>query len=418
MASYMSMVSATPAGLEIHCRRRLGDAKAFEAFHKDLSQRLTKAVEANPASAPVIADLDLSQNKLTQEQFEEVFNTLSSTNARVERFRLFGCATLGDEVMRVIADYLRGLPDSETAPSEMHLSDCAITADGFQQLMTAVEETDLYPKRTQSSTDKGQTLYLRVENNYIGEETIQLYLDGGLLQPWSKTSGNRMAPLVGGHKVSLVQPPNRAGFGQKQGDPPAPDNAPPPKWVNDKFGEWMNQQSGKGAQGWNSGKGAAAAVALAAGLAAYGQPAYGGYGNSSYGGYGGKGGSWQQPVQQQQRPPFQHQPQPVRPVVPQTVLGKGAANIVLPPAAGVVPGVRPAVVAGGKAAGGGYAAAVGSAAARAADRSRTPAPRQPAVVPAAKPKLPYPWEEHWSDEYSIPYYWNSETGDSMWTPPQ
>merc|ERR1719203_1169759 len=59
----------------------------------------------------------------------------------------------------------------------------------------------------------------------------------------------------------------------------------------------------------------------------------------------------------------------------------------------------------------------------AADRSRTPTgrtatPTQPAKPPPKKKSdLPYPWEEHWSEDYQIPYFRNSETGDSLWERP-
>jgi len=32
-------------------------------------------------------------------------------------------------------------------------------------------------------------------------------------------------------------------------------------------------------------------------------------------------------------------------------------------------------------------------------------------------KLQSPWEEHWSDEYNMNYYWNSKTGDAKWEKP-
>uniref|UniRef100_A0A7S4SJI5 WW domain-containing protein n=1 Tax=Alexandrium monilatum TaxID=311494 RepID=A0A7S4SJI5_9DINO len=50
---------------------------------------------------------------------------------------------------------------------------------------------------------------------------------------------------------------------------------------------------------------------------------------------------------------------------------------------------------------------------RTADRSRTPAARNPGGT-----KLPPGWEEHFSDEYKIPYYWNTQTGESLWEPPE
>jgi len=32
--------------------------------------------------------------------------------------------------------------------------------------------------------------------------------------------------------------------------------------------------------------------------------------------------------------------------------------------------------------------------------------------------LPHPWEKHWDESYGIPYYWNSETDESLWEPPR
>ena len=58
------------------------------------------------------------------------------------RFRFFGCLTLTDEVMKLLAEHLRQLP-KECAPSELLLEDCGITTRGFQMLMQAIEETDL-----------------------------------------------------------------------------------------------------------------------------------------------------------------------------------------------------------------------------------------------------------------------------------
>eukprot|EP00746_Dinoflagellata_sp_MGD_P136876 gnl/MRDRNA2_/MRDRNA2_70729_c0_seq1.p1 gnl/MRDRNA2_/MRDRNA2_70729_c0~~gnl/MRDRNA2_/MRDRNA2_70729_c0_seq1.p1 ORF type:complete len:484 (-),score=118.35 gnl/MRDRNA2_/MRDRNA2_70729_c0_seq1:22-1473(-) len=37
--------------------------------------------------------------------------------------------------------------------------------------------------------------------------------------------------------------------------------------------------------------------------------------------------------------------------------------------------------------------------------------------PAGKPPLPPNWEEHWSDEHGVPYYWNNKTKKSVWIKP-
>eukprot|EP00438_Fugacium_kawagutii_P027171 Skav214900 [mRNA] locus=scaffold1561:129564:143547:- [translate_table: standard] len=92
----------------------------------------------------IISDLDVSQNKLSLDQFQTLFTVLSYPNVCVQRFRMFGCPTLNDDVMQVLSDYLRQLaPDC--APLEMHLSDCAVTSKGFHALCAALEESNVEP---------------------------------------------------------------------------------------------------------------------------------------------------------------------------------------------------------------------------------------------------------------------------------
>merc|ERR1712039_781676 len=44
-------------------------------------------------------------------------------------------------------------------------------------------------------------------------------------------------------------------------------------------------------------------------------------------------------------------------------------------------------------------------------KSRPPVP--PKSVAKEAP-LPHPWEEQFSEEHGIPYFWNSETGEAVW----
>jgi hypothetical protein len=50
-----------------------------------------------------------------------------------------------------------------------------------------------------------------------------------------------------------------------------------------------------------------------------------------------------------------------------------------------------------------------------------PAAQRPAAQKGGRSKengkLPSPWEEHWSEEYGLHYFWNSKTGDSTWERP-
>ena len=44
-------------------------------------------------------------------------------------------------------------------------------------------------------------------------------------------------------------------------------------------------------------------------------------------------------------------------------------------------------------------------------------PRHPTAAPPPKRPsnaLPFPWEQHYSEMYKVPYFWNSLTGESVW----
>lgn len=458
------MVVVTPAGIEVRCRRRLDKAGAFEGMLEELGKKLQpKAEGEGPALA--ISDCDLSQNKLAPEQFEALFTQLGAHNARVLRFRLFGCPTLNDEVMRVLSDYLR-LLSPEQAPEEMHLSDCAICTDGFTTFISAIEETELYP--LQPTHGKGKPLYLRLENNYISEAAIQEKVDAGLIRTFNKNQGRPAAE--GAVKINLLC--QKVGqYQQKQGDPPAPEDAPPPKEVYDKYNQTATNQ---GAQPWTPGAQPWTPRPQVVPQLMHMMQ------NSWF-----PARTWS-PAIVPARPVFNGgvargpvplirplAARPVRPafwpatatnstalIRPLSRVGATSVPVLGGPRPGTSvgfnagkAGLRPAFnafnsnaggvgknMAGGAAAGanGGKGAtkadnsswsrgATAGTAASHADRSRTPVqrngagggkPTQPAAPPpATNTDLPHPWEEHWSDEYGIPYFWNSETGDALWEKP-
>jgi hypothetical protein len=130
---------------------------------------------------------------------------------------------------------------------------------------------------------------------------------------------------------------------------------------------------------------------------------------------GGKaaGKSWQQPQQQA----WGQQP---RVVAPQQQAWGQQPQVVAAPRQQVVAAPRQVVAAPqrvttrGAVAFNAFAGRTNGSAGSAADRSRTPGkPKQ-----AAADALPFPWEEHWSDEYGIPYFWNADTGESLWQKPE
>lgn len=460
----LPLIQHAGQGLEVKGRRRLGSATEFEGFLEQLS----KEIEKKPAGKCVISDLDVSQNKLSTEQFEILFALLAESKVGVMRFRMFGCATINDEVMLVIANYFRGLADgAEVVPREMHLSDCAITSEGFTTFMAAIEETELYP--VMAGGKYGQALYLRLENNYIEEAVIQEKVDAGIIRAHKKTDPKSNEA---GAKVDLVVQ-HGGSFQQKQGTPPPPEKAPPPKLIHDRFQEEMTARqypanaaqymmgmmqnvAGAWQQGWGSQQAHKPSVlaprpvqARPAGVAAL--PAAAAAWNQA-GGWQQQPHGWQQPQQQaaggwpqQAAAAWPQQPRPAAAAWPQQPRPAAAAwqqqqqprpaAAAWPQQQQPRPGLmqqRPAGMAavrpgGGFNAFGGNVAAQLGRSATATDRSRTPAGHgaRPAAVAAppkqAPPKaggLPPPWEEQHSEEYGIPYYWNAETGEALWEKPK
>jgi len=457
MAASGPIVLATMQGIEVRGRRRL-DGK-FEAMLEELSSKLE--VAASSEKGAVVSDLDISQNNVSFEQFEALFSQLGAHNARVQRFRMFGMPTLNDEVCRVLSDHLR-LLNNESAPTEMHLSDCAITAEGWHHLMGVIEESELYPVSFTRGA-KPAPLYLRLENNYIDQDAIKEKIDSGVVRAYKKHQGTGMSRMANSDevKVNLVAR-NDGTVAQKTGEPPAPEDAPAPKPVWDKQAQnaAMVNQMQANQQTWTQPqtqwRGPTVAHPAVRPLQA--NMAFGGCGGF-FGGKGGcKGGMGMvrpvapmmmrtnvQPQQAWVRTPMQPPSRVATPatgmVRPQvrpgmtTASGAGIKNIIkpllqrgqmtAPAAAAQRPVVRGSVGKGpGGAAGVHAAATTFGRAGGAADRSRTPAARggaaamQPLKPPPQKDALPYPWEEHYSDEYSIPYFWNAETGDSAWERPK
>lgn len=428
------MVVPTREGIEVKARRKLDESGAFEALLEEIQTKIT----AKEGQTVIISDLDISQNKLTFEQFEALFTQLGANSVRVLRFRMFGCATLNDEVMRVIADYFR-LLTQETAPTEMHLSDCAITAEGFLAFMGAMEEGELYPLPSPTG-GKPLALYMRLENNYIDEAAIKEKVESGLIKPYKKQGyGSRSQdPTI---KVDLVVR-DEGRFQQKTGEPPSPEDAPPPKLIYDKY--WEQQQQGAqgawpqknwpatAAQGWQQnswGQQAQVRPAAVAWNQSRGTTSWATVAGGPPAGGGVAGGvQWPRPLAGGALRPVG----PVTPSLIKPLFGQQGAQVGM-----VRPGMTPRFIPG-QAAAGTAANRFGAAGlAGAQDRSRTPVARNiaagggvgvvkgggkgavKAVTPpaAAKNDMPHPWEEHWSEEYQIPYYWNSESGEALWERP-
>lgn len=375
--------------------------------------------------------------------------------------------------------------------------------------MGAIEESGLYPIQPPLSGRSGPVgVYMRLENNYIPEEAIQESVQNGAIRPWVKTAGNHRGG-EGCAKVDLIVRSD-THFQQRSGEPPAPENAPPPKQVFDRNAPQQQRQGqrmaiGDGSNSWNQ-KGGGKGWQQQHGAGKGWQQQHGkgwqqqalpgetwhlnkgGQGwQNQHGGKGwavnkGGGENWQEHPFHQNSQPWQlekgggqqvgkggrwrnshwDEEQPEDPRGPQSHIRSQAWEVEQPeenqgasqpiggawqqqhkphhvrsPFApggkssggkggndrqnGATPTVRPGLTAiGGKPSlilpttrAGSWTKGRGNS----QDRSRTPSARYPAP-PAAKPvALPHPWEEHWSEQYSIPYYWNAETGESLWEKP-
>eukprot|EP00747_Dinoflagellata_sp_TGD_P167822 gnl/TRDRNA2_/TRDRNA2_192993_c0_seq1.p1 gnl/TRDRNA2_/TRDRNA2_192993_c0~~gnl/TRDRNA2_/TRDRNA2_192993_c0_seq1.p1 ORF type:complete len:443 (-),score=72.15 gnl/TRDRNA2_/TRDRNA2_192993_c0_seq1:122-1393(-) len=421
MAQTGPIFSGPLHNMTVRARRRLNTNQAADSFNEELLKKIEAAGAQNKMAS--FEDFDIAQNKIPSEQFETLFATLG-TGVKVERMRLFGCPTLNDEVMNLVAGWLSQV-DTEKMPFELHLSDCAITGDGFEALMQAIENNDCFPSTRNNRTSP---LYIRLENNYIAPDLIKAKVDSGVVYPFKK--GDHIPPDCQA-KVKLVVATDNGRFGQRDGEPPAPENAPPPKQVNDPL--HIQQQGWAGqALAWRppASQGAWNSNWQQSWPATSAQQSWGGQQS-----WGAQATGWgaTQAARPQAATNAWGAPRPV---------GPAAANMARPAgqAFGQAQGfgaVRPQMQAAasfGAAKGAGKqgtynapqaqvvrpqgkgAFSGGWNVAAAADRSRTPPPR-PAAPPPPKNGLPPPWEEHWSDEYGIPYYWNPTNGESLWEKP-
>lgn len=105
-------------------------------------------------------------------------------------------------------------------------------------------------------------------------------------------------------------------------------------------------------------------------------------------------------------------PTTVPAVLPAAVAGAAAPGLVGPRVIRPLRIVQPPVITPAK-----TPSLVAAAAALRAITARSRSPPKRADVQQHGTVLPHPWEEHFCDEYQVPYYWNPTTGESLWEPP-
>jgi hypothetical protein len=416
----------------------------------------------------VFEDFDISQNLIPPEQFEEMCSALADSRVQVERFRAFGSPGLDDQAALLLAGWLVAV-SQEMAPFEMHLSDCAIQTEGFLELTKAFQENDAFPPKDPRFLEKGPIpLYLRLEGNYIDEAEIQAKVDDGTFMTMKK---NDRLYYTSDHKAKLlVRDDGR--LAQNKGEPPAPEDAPPPKRVHDKGkGKGKDKDKGKG-KGKEKGKSRGKDKEKEAPWERDRRDGGKAKGRSAASALPARA-SWER---ERERPAPWSARSSARPV--------GASSSSYPSSRNAAGGSnrysdtrysdtrdsrgsssrygddrgdstrrrattessrnsdRPARTPAGSSAGGrpplkrplhrnGNADEAKRPRVEAAPSKRVLKDSQP--TSSSRPsrreggksggrskengKLPSPWEEHWSEEYGLHYFWNSKTGDSTWERP-
>jgi len=224
----------------VRLRHHLRTPKMASRFVAELSELIGNRRSEDKDT--VFEDFDISQNLIPLEQFKEICSVLADPRVQVERFRAFGSPGLDDQAALLLAGWLRAV-SKDMAPFEMHLSDCVIQNEGFLELTKAIVENDAFPPKDPRNADKGPIpLYLRLEGNYIEDDTIQEKIDDGTFMTMRK---NDRPYYTADHKVRLLLKED-GSLGQRKGTPPAPEDAPPPKRVNDSKGKGKGKDTDKG----------------------------------------------------------------------------------------------------------------------------------------------------------------------------
>lgn len=435
-------------------RRQLNTQEEAERFSLELVSFIEKQAELG--KDVVFEDFDISQNAIPPDVLGAIFTSLNTTNLRIERLRCFGIPTMNDDAVTLVASWLATVTH-EYAPYEIHLSDCAITKDGFLNLAEAIDSNDAFPPPDPRSRDKNLALYLRLENNYIDEAVMREKVDEGLFAVMMRSS-----PVNRETKCRLLVRED-GKLQQRTGDPPAPEDAPPPKPVNDRLGK--SKGKGYDTKGKGKGKGKDKGKGKGKGkgkdwddrrdrwssdwrgnrdgawdtrgdsrrtqwVATWTRPAEREPPWKRSGGYDSyvRGGSvratdWSGTRRERSRSrearrasgytdirPEPRKVSPRRRSEYKVESGKGKST---------VSGKRAPVTA--------RAAARAQGDDDAPDTRSAPDPRHDAKKPRTvadvavkieKPsRLPGLWEEHFSEEYKLPYFWHPESGESMWTRP-
>merc|ERR1719343_810998 len=241
MIEPMSAFSQGTGKHVVRQRQGLKTAERAERFCRELEARIEEHKDSGEVL--VFDDFDISENKIPTNHLESIFAALADSGVHVERFRAFGCATLDDAAATLLSGWLASVT-AENCPYELHLSDCALTSDGFQAIMSALIDNDTFPAADPKAPSRGPlALYLRLEHNYIDPKDMEKAVEDGHVVKMKK---GKTPHGVKGVKARIIVRED-GQFQQKRGEPPAPEDVPDPRPFRGDKGK------GKGKGGKSSG---------------------------------------------------------------------------------------------------------------------------------------------------------------------
>jgi len=333
----------------------------------DLCEALRVELDQYGFGECVFDNIDVSQVQSQSLSFSLLMELLQEKGTSTKRLKAFKCS-LDDDAIRAIAQWFQALP-AEGLPSEVHLSHNNITQAGFDELFSVLET-----KRSTLS-DPVPPVWFRVESSQVPASYLHELAAEGKIQfvqrIGMRTIGDAVIAMP-----SYASGPESRDPGQQLGAAQAAARSAPRPVAAAGHGSW--QESSSSSWTWPSG-GCQAQTAQKLPAAFQAQKSQGAAAQA-------------------------------QPAVSRMLAPTGGAGKIVP--------VNKSPWAKTDATTGKVGTTAGATALR-PDRSRTPVPKAGKVPMKPKPPLlPPGWEEHWSDEYQLPYYWHRETGESMWEAPK
>lgn len=123
----------------------------------DFCERLQKAMEGFEFGECTFDNIDVSTVHWPQSEFQMLLDVLIEKGATTKRLKAFKCG-LGDEAIRILAGWLEMMPPTDL-PKEIHLSNNRISMESLDNLISIIET-----KRLELTTQV-PAVWLRVENN-------------------------------------------------------------------------------------------------------------------------------------------------------------------------------------------------------------------------------------------------------------